>query len=143
MGVRVSGGLVRIVANCAGDGGAVANTQIAHILSALTPGKRVRIKKIQWFNQTGNDCRLLVGFGDRTVAGSIFRQVLPRILCLNGIHDGLEEGEIPARGNTPLGFQQDATVPTGSIGNILVGTDDGVGIGAATPLEVIIEVEEE
>lgn len=140
MGIRLSSNLVSIIANAAGPGGAVAGSQTAWTLSA---GKRAIIRKIHWRNRTGGNCSLLVGFGDRTVAGSLFRQVLPRILTLNGIDGSMAEVDLPIVGNTPEGFQNDATIPTGTIGNILVETDDApAGIGAGAPLEVTIEVEE-
>ena len=136
-GVRISGPLVRCVAAAAGDGGVVANSQVAHTLST---GKRAAIKKIMWRNRALVNVDLLVGYGDLTAAGSLFRQVLPRILCVAGVDGELLETELPIGGNSPEGFVADTTVPTGTLGNILVETDGAVGAG--TPLEVRIEVEE-
>ena len=137
IGRRLTGGLVRIVAVGA-DGGAVALAQVAHI---LTPGKRAIIRKIAWRNRTGVNGNLLIGFGDRTVAGNLFRQVFPAILMINGIDDKMEEGEVPIMGNGHEGFSADTTVPTGTVGNILVATDAAL-VAVATPVEVTIEVEE-
>ena len=139
MSVRMTGGLVRCVALGAGDGGAVANAVTAWVLSI---GKRAVIKKLLWRNQVGVNADLLVGYGDRTAAGSLFRQVLPIIRCVNGVDGELTEEELPICGNSPEGFIADTTIPTGTVGNILVETTTD-GVGAGTPLEVIVEVEEE
>lgn len=138
MGVRISGPLISLEAIGAGIGGAVTNAGTAHTLST---GKRAVIKKIVWLNRAATG-RLLIGFGDRTVTGSLFRQTLPSILMLSGIDGEMGEDEIPNGGNTPEGFQTDTTAVTGTIGNILVETD-AVGVGAApVNVQVRIEVEE-
>lgn len=138
MGVRISGPLVSLVAVGAGIGGAVANAGTAHILST---GKRAVIKKIMWRSGGGNR-DLLIGYGDLTAAGSLFRQVLPNIQMLANIDGEMDESEIPNGGNTPEGFQADTTVPTGTSGNILVETDTA-GVGAIpNNVQVRIEVEE-
>lgn len=136
-GVRYSTGLVRIIALGAGDGGAVANAITLHTLDT---GKRAIIRRLRWRNRTGGGGNLLIGFGDRTGAGSLFRQVFPAIFMVNGIDDGLTEGELPVMGNTPEGFFNETTVPTGSNGNILIETD-AAAVGAGTPVEVEAEVE--
>ena len=142
MGQRLTGGMVALVATGAGNGGAVANALTAWTLSA---GKRAIIRKITWRNRTGANANLLIGFGDRTAVGSLFRQVLPTILMINGIDGELSEDLLPICGNTPQGFQADTTVPTGTVGNILVETDSVLVAPppATTDIQVIIEVEEE
>ena len=139
MGVRIAGPLVTLIAVGAGDGGVVTNAGVAHILSL---GKRAVIKKIMWRNRIGVNADLYVGYGDLTGAGSLFRRVLPLILMVNGVDGELDEPNIPMGGNAPQGFQADTTLVTGSSGNILVECIT-VGIGAGTPVEVRIEVEEE
>lgn len=140
MGLRLTGGLVRCIAVGAGNGGAIANAVIAHVLSPVTPHRAI-IRKIMWRNLTGADADLLVGYADRTVAGALFRQVMPNIKALFGFDGELTEDELPIAGNTPQGFAVDLTIPTGSIGNVYVETT-AIGVGAGTPMEVIIEVEE-
>ena len=153
MGVRLSSGLVAITAVGAGNNanlGAVANNPTAWILSI---GKRAVIKKIMWRNGIGVNANLLIGYGDRTVAASVFRQVFPNILMVNGIDGELTEGEIPIMGNgvggTALvpggatqGFVADTTPVTGTVGNIIVETDGAAGAYPAN-VQVIIELEEE
>lgn len=139
MGIRISGPLVSLTAIGAGIGGAVTNAATAHTLST---GKRAVIKKIMWRNNSLTNGFLLVGYGDRTVAGSLFRQVLPSILMLAGIDGEMSELDIPNGGNTPEGFQTDTTAVTGTVGNILVETD-AAGVGAIPAnVQVKIEVDE-
>ncbi len=139
MGVRYSGPLVSIVAVAAGPGGAVANYQTAFTMP--TTGKRVKIVKIMWHNRTGANGNLQVGYGDLTGAGSLFRQILPDIYMLTGFDGELTEDEIPMGGNTPEGMMPDTAVPTGTTGNILVGTIiPGVG---AVPNNVQVRIEVE
>ena len=138
MGVRHTGRLVTLIAVGAGVAGVITNAGTAWILTA---GRVAVIRKIRWHNRSGLNGNLLVGFGDRTVAGSLFRQVLPNIWMINGIDDAIEEAFLPIAGNSVNGFQVDTTAVTGSIGNILVESTYAT-IAGGTPVEVIIEVEE-
>ncbi len=99
---------------------------------------RLVIRKIAWRNRIGINGDLLIGFGDRTVAGSLFRQVFPRILMVNGVHD--EWVAPPIMGNTREGFMVDTTAVTGTLGDIYVESDT-VGIAGGTPVEFTIEAE--
>lgn len=140
MGVRITTGLQSIVAVGGGDGVAVGAAGItAHTLSL---GKRAVIKRIMWRNRIGVNANLLIGHGDLTVAGSVFRQVMPSILMVNGVDGVLTEAEIPVVGNGPEGFAADTTPVTGSLGNIIIETDGAAG-AAPLDVQVVIEVEEE
>ena len=88
------------------------------------------------------NANLLIGYGDLTVAGSVFRQVMPSILMVNGVDGVLTEAEIPVVGNGPEGFAADTTPVTGSLGNIIIETDGAAG-AAPLDVQVVIEVEEE
>lgn len=139
MGRRLSTGLISIVATGAGDGGAVTNAQTAWSLSS---GKRAIIRKIRWRNRSGANANLLIGYGDLTPAGSLFRQVFPSILMLAGTDGELTEDQIPIMGNSREGFAADTTAVTGTTGDILVETD-AAGVGAApNDVQVIMEIEE-
>lgn len=138
MGDRFSTGLINITAVWAGVAGAITNTPVLWTLSA---GKRAVIRKLRWRNRTGGAGNLIIGFGDRTVAGSLFRQVFPWIMMVNGIDDGLDEDLLPIMGNYPQGFCVDTTAVTGTAGAIRVATD-AAGVAVATPVEVIAEIEE-
>lgn len=138
MGIRVSGGLVNAVAIGA-DGGAIANF-VAAFTMPTQEVKRLVIRKIMWRNRTGGNANLFVGYGDRTAVGSLFRRVMPLILMINGFDGELDELNIPIAGNRNEGFVQDATIPTGTNGNIMVGTD-AAAVGVGTPVEVTLEVE--
>lgn len=141
MGVRLSSGLISITALGGGDGAIATNAVTAWILGLNA--KVAKIRKITWRNRTGGNGNLLIGVGDRTVAGSIFRQVFPSILMLNGIDGELTEDQLPIMGNTREGFAADTTPVTGTVGNILVETSTpGVGVAPAD-VQVIIEVEED
>jgi len=140
MGVRKSSGPISLIAISAGDGGAIANDVLAWILST---GRRAKLRKIMWRNRTGGNGNLLVGYADRTVAGALFRQVLPSILMVNGVDGEMGEAEIPISGNTPEGFFNNTTVPTGSTGDIYLGTDCALVGAAPGDVQVVIEVEEE
>ncbi len=135
VGSRIGTPLVRLIAVGAGDGGAVANAVVLFI----NPGRKVILRKITWRNLTGGNGNLLIGYGDRTGAGSLFRQVHPNLFMV-ALDDRLEEGQIPLMGNSREGFVPDGTVPTGTTGDILVETD-AAGVGAGTPVEVQAEVE--
>lgn len=140
MGVRLSTGLVSLTAVGNGDGVAIGATGFT--AWTLSTGKRAIIRKIMWRNRTGGNGNLLVGYGDRTVAGSIFRQVMPSIFMVNGIDGELTEVEIPIVGNFIEGFKADTTAVTGTVGNIIVETDCA-GVGAApTDAQVLMEIEE-
>lgn len=149
MGIRLSSNLITITAVWAGDGGAITNLQTAWnpSLSAATASnaggipKLAIIRKIMWHNRTAGNGNLVIGFGDRTVAGSLFRRRFPLILMLAGIDGELDEANIPISGNTPRGFILDTTPVTGTTGAILVGTD-AAGVAVATPVEVTMEIEE-
>lgn len=142
MGVRLSSGLVSITAVGGGDGVALGVVGANPTAWTLSPGKRAVIKKIAWRNRIGVNANLLIGFGDRTVAGSIFRQVFPSILMVNGVIDELTEEAIPIMGNSREGFVADTTAVTGTTGAIIVETDGAAG-AAPADVQVIIEVEEE
>lgn len=141
MDQRLSSGLISIEAVGGGNGvvlGAAANNPTAF---TLPTGKRAVIKKIWWRNRIGVNANLLIGFGDRTVAGSIFRLAGPRILMVNGIDGQLDENEIPIFGNSSQGFIADTTVPTGTTGAIILETDGAAGTEAAgTNVHVVLEV---
>lgn len=153
MGVRLSSGLVTITAVGGGNNvvlGAVAANPTAWTLS---PGKRAVIKKVAWRNGIGVNANLLIGYGDRTVAGSVFRQVFPNILMVNGFDGELREEDLPIMGNGvgyagvggtggTEGFVADTTPVTGTTGAIIVETDGAAGAYPAN-VQVIIEVEEE
>jgi len=141
MGVRLSSGLLSITAVGGGDGvalGAAANNPTAWTLSI---GKRAIIRKIMWRNGIALAANLLVGFGDRTVAGSIFRQVLPNIRMVSGVDGELNEEDLPIVGNSPEGFVADTTPVTGTIGNIFVETDGAAGAYPGN-VQVSMEIEE-
>ena len=139
MGVRLSSGIISLVAISAGDGGAIANNVLSWNLST---GKRAVLKKILWRNRTGGNGNLLVGYADRTVAGALFRQVLGSILMVNGVDGELREEDLPICGNSREGFVIDTTAVTGTIGDIYLGTDCA-GVGAAPGnVQVVLEVEE-
>lgn len=142
MGDRLSSGLVSITAVGAGDGVVLGVAAANPTAWTLSTGKRAIIKKIAWRNRAGANGNLLIGFGDRTVAGSIFRQVFPSILMLNGVDGEIGEEALPVMGNSREGFANDGTVTTGTTGNIIVETDIA-GVGAAPGnVQVIIELEE-
>ncbi len=141
MGNRYTGPVVILTAVGAGVGGAVANAGTAW--AASQGSKKVKIRKIRFLNLTLAAGYLLVGYGDLTGAGSLFRRAMPDIYMLAGIPDGERtEDQLPACGNTPDGFQTDTTIPTGTNGNILIETTIA-GVGVGTPVHVQIEVEEE
>lgn len=149
MGIRLSTRLITIIAVWAGDGGAITNLLPAWnpSLSGATPSnaggipKLAIIRKVMWRNRTGANGNLVIGFGDRTPAGSLFNRRYPLILMLAGIDGELGEADLPISGNTPRGFILDTTIPTGTTGAILVGTDIA-GVALATPVEVTMEIEE-
>ena len=141
MGVRLSTGLVSITAVGAGDGvvlGAAANNPTAWTLSL---GRRAIIRKIMWRNGIAAAANLLIGFGDRTVAGAVFRQVFPNIRMVSGVDGELTEDEIPILGNGPEGFVADTTPVTGTIGNIIIETDGAAGAYPGN-VQVSMEIEE-
>ena len=126
MGVRLGTGPINIL---------VANTSY----TAWTPstGKRAIIRKIHWYNNTGGNGLLRVGY---LTLAAVFTQVLPSILMVNGVDDDMTEGELPIVGNTVEGFYPDTTLVTGTLGLIIVqGT-----VGIAFPnCRVAMEIEEE
>ena len=138
MGTRITGGLQSIIAAGGGDGVAVGlNAQILHTLS---PGKRAVLRRLMWRNRTPADVDLWIGYGDLTVAGSVFRQTVPTILAITGIDGELTEAELPINGNGPEGFSADTTAVTGSTGDILV---EASAAGAApADVQIMAEVEE-
>jgi hypothetical protein len=140
MGKRVSSGLLTLTAVGAGNGGAITNAVRAIPMPTGNPPQgavRLVVRKIAWYNQIGINGILLVGYGDRTVAGSLFRQVYVPITIVNGVDDMLEP---PIFGNTPEGFMIDTTAVTGTLGDIYVECTT-VGIGVATPVFVVVEAE--
>ena len=60
---------------------------------------------------------------------------------VNGFDGVLTEADIPISGNMRAGFMLDTTPVTGTTGAILVGTDCA-GVALATPVEVLMEIEE-
>lgn len=142
MGVRLTGGMVSITAVGAGNGVALGLATANPTAWTLSTGKRAVIKKIMWRCGIAGGANLLVGYGDRTVAGSIFRQVLPNIRMVTGVDGELNEEDLPIAGNSPEGFVADTTAVTGSVGSIFVETDGAAGAYPGD-VQVILEVEEE
>ncbi len=138
----ISTGLQSIVAVGGGIGGAIANAILAMPMPVGNPPQgmtKMVIKKIAWYHTMGVNATLLIGYGDRTVAGSLFRQVLPTIMMINGFHDVWDD--VPLAGNTREGFMIDMTAVTGSLGDIYIECPT-VGIGAApNNVQVIMDVE--
>lgn len=139
MSVRISSGLISITAVGGGDGaalGAVAANPTVWAQGAT--GKKAIPRKIGWRNRIAVNANLLIGYGDRTGAGSVFRQVYPSILMVTGVDGVLAEEELAVMGNGPEGFVVDTTAVTGSLGNIIVETDGAAG---AAPLDVQVVME--
>ena len=140
MGVRISTGLVRITAVGGGDGVAIGVTGFVLLtLATQRAATRAIIRSLRWRNISGGNGSLLIGYGDLTAAGSVFRQVWAEWM-VNLLPDGLAEGELPILGNMVQGFQADRTLITGSLGDIIVETDCA-GCAVATPFGVIAEIE--
>lgn len=137
MGQRVSTNLVRITAVGAGDGVAIGAT--GFVLYTLPVGLRAIIRKLAIRNQTGANANLLIGYGDRTVVGSIFR-LIGAVWAVNNLPDFLTEDELPIFGNTPEGFKLDLTIPGGTTGDIIIETDSAFA-AVLTPMGVIAEIE--
>ena len=137
MGVRITGNMQSIVGVGGGNNAALANQVTLHTLST---GKRAVIRKLRWCNRTGANVNIWIGYGDLTVAASVFRQTMPDILAVNGVDGELTEEQIPLNGNMPQGFAADTTAITGSNGNILAEASNA----AADPadVQIIAEVEE-
>lgn len=142
MGKLISSGLQSIVAVGAGNGGAIANAILAVPMPVGLPPQgavKMVIRKISWYLGLGINATLLIGYGDRTVAGSLFRQVFPTILMVTGVHD--EWRNPPIMGNTREGFMIDVTPVTGTLGDIYIESPT-VGIaGVPNNAFVILEVE--
>ncbi len=134
---RISTNLVRLTAVGNGDGFAIGATGFT--LFTLPVGMRAIIRKLAWYNHTGANGNLLIGYGDRTGAGSIFR-LIAAIYTFNNLTDFLTEAELPIFGNMVEGFQNDVTPVTGTTGNIIVETDCAFA-AAATPMGVLAEIE--
>ncbi len=142
MGKRVSSGLLSIIAVGAGVGGAIANAYNAIPMPVGNPpqgGVKIVVKKLAWYHALGFGATLLIGYGDRTVAGSLFRQVFPTINMVSGQFGWWDDP--PIMGNTPEGFMIDTTAVTGTLGNVLIESPTA-GIGAA-PNNVFVIVEAE
>lgn len=142
MGIRVTSGLISLVAAGAGVGGAIANATLAIPMPVGNPpqgGVRMVIKRIAWWSGIGINAQLLIGYADRTLAGALFRQVLPTIAMLPNLND--EWQDPPLAGNTRQGFMIDTTATTGSLGDIYVECPTA-GIGAA-PANVFVVIEAE
>lgn len=144
MGIIHSTGLLSIIATGAGVGGAIANAITAFTMPTQHAAKLIP-RRIRWRNRSGVAANLLIGYGDRTLAGSLFRQVFPSIWMLNGIDDELVD--LPIMGNTPEGFMVD-TRPTpavapfvGTLGNILIETDSALVAAAPGDVQVIMDIE--
>jgi len=136
-GVKLSGTLQSIIGVGGGDGVALAN-QVT--LWTTSIGKRAIIRKIMATNRTPGPVWLWIGYGDLTVAASVFRQVLPSIRLINGFDTVLMETEIPIGGNMPEGFTADTTAVTGTNGNIIA--ESSAAAAAPNDVQVKIEVEE-
>ena len=126
MSVRISGGLVSIVA--------AATSTVVHTLSL---NKRAVVKKLRVFNHQANPITLQLG---HLTLGAVFTPDTPDFLCPAGIDSFWEEDELPIFGNTPEGFKSDATPVTGTLGNVIA----QASAAAAVPndIEVQVEVEE-
>ena len=141
MGKRIQSGLLTLTALGAGNGGAITNATRAIAMPAGNPPQgavRLVVRKVAWYNQIGINGILLIGYGDRTVVGSLFRQVYVPIRMVNDVDDVLEDP--PLMGNTPEGFMIDTTAVTGTLGDIYVECTTA-GIGAGTPVFVVVEAE--
>ncbi len=138
----VSTGLQSIVAVGAGVAGLVTNAILAMPMPVGNPPQgmvKMVIKKIAWFQNMGVNATLLIGYGDRTLAGSLFRQVLPTITMINGFSGVWDD--VPIAGNTREGFAIDLTGVTGTLGDIYIECPT-VGIGVApNNVQVIMDVE--
>lgn len=142
MGKLISSGLQSIVAVGAGNGGAIANAILAVPMPVGLPPQgavKMVIRKIAWHQVCGVNAILLIGYGDRTVVGSLFRQVGPPILMVNGVDDHWDNP--PIMGNAREGFMIDVTPVTGTLGDIYIESPT-VGIaGVPNNAFVILEVE--
>jgi len=142
MGKIVSSGLQSIVAVGAGVGGAIANAILAYPMPVGSPPQgatRMVIRKVAWYQNCGVNATLLIGYGDRTVAGSLFRQVATTIVMINGATDVWDDP--PIWGNTPEGFMIDLTAVTGTLGDIYIESPT-VGVGAV-PNNVFVTLDVE
>ncbi|MDP2730326.1 MAG: hypothetical protein Q8O55_07580 [Dehalococcoidales bacterium] len=138
----VSTGLQSIIAVGAGVGGAIANAILAIPMPIGNPPQgmvKMVIKKIAWYSNMGVNATLLIGYGDRTIAGSLFRQVLPTITMINGFSGVWDD--VPIAGNIREGFMIDMTAVTGTLGDIYIECPT-VGIGAA-PNNVFVTMDVE
>ncbi len=123
--VANSAGLVTITAAAAGD--------LVHLISFGASGNiglstvrvMARIRKILWYNNSGAVITLI--FGTRDNAGA-FVALFPPIACVNGLHDGLTEDQIP-----DVRFQQDVTAgAAGRTGDIYVVSSAAAAIALFT-----------
>ena len=137
MGTRITGNIQSITGVGGGDGAALANQVTLHTLST---GKRAVIRKLMITNRTGGNVNVWIGYGDLTVAASVFRQTMPSIFMANGMDTELTEDQIPLNGNTPQGFAADTTAITGSNGNIIAEASNAAA--APADVQIIAEVEE-
>lgn len=127
IGIRQSGPLVSIVA--------AATDAILFILGTAT-AQRAIIRKIMVMNHQAAPITLQIGF---TTLGAVFTPVLPDLYCINGIESSWTEEELPICGNTPEGFQADATAVTGTLGNIIA----QASAAGAIPLDIEVRIEVE
>jgi len=95
--------------------------------------KKARIRKIRWMNRTGGNGYLRIGY---LTLGAVFTPVLPDILMVNLVDDGLEP---PICGNDRDGFVADTTVVTGTLGYIMAQAT----VAGAAPADVQVELEVE
>lgn len=138
----ISTGLQSIVAQGAGVGGAIANAILAMPMPIGNPPQgmvKMVIKKIAWYSNFGVNGTLLIGYGDRTIGGSLFRQVLPSITMINGISGVWDD--VPIAGNTREGFMIDMTATTGTLGDIYIECPQAA-VGAA-PNNVFVTMDVE
>ena len=137
--MRKASPMVNIIGNGGGDGAAwVAGNGV--VLWNTSTGKKAAIKKLFISNRTGANVQIWIGYGDRTVAASVFRQVIPAILVLNGVDMELSEEDIPQGGNAPDGYCNDATAITGTTGPIII--ESSASAAAPNNVQVSCEVEE-
>ncbi len=135
MGVRYNTGLISII---------VALTTPPSTASILwtkstLPGRVAVIRKLMYRNRTGGVVSLRIGYNTNAVVPA-FVQVAPDILATNGVDGELTEAELPIMGNTVVGFATDATVTTGTLGNIMIGAT--ASAAAPNDVQVMAEIEE-
>ncbi len=64
------------------------------LLHTLSAGRKARIRKVMWYNNTGALATIVLGTTDNA-APAAFVPLFPTIACVNGQHDMLVAAEIP------------------------------------------------